>query len=312
MNDIMEDLKTAQTELESEDELQEEKATEEVTPEGPVNEEPVSEEPEVVQPVEAPSYVPSELRGEWGNIPESFRTWVQKREEDQHKMFTSQDGELRMGREFKEMVAPYMAIIQAQGSTPKDVVGSILNTAYRLRTGSEQEKLQIFQELAQQYGVPLDGLQNQEYLDPTIAALQKEIGELKNQYNPSNMQKQLQEYSEQARLQAEVNAFAADPAHKHYEQVKGHMAALLGSGAAKDLQEAYEKALWADPTIRSTLLAEQKAEEEAKRTKAIEAKKAASSSLSGSPAPQGNAKTPKDTVHEELSANWDALLSSRL
>lgn len=92
-----------------------------------------------------------------------------------------------------------------------------------------------------------------------------------------------------------ISAFQADPAHPYFNDVRVHMGQLLGAGAAKDLQDAYDQATWANPVIRQQLLQAQ-AEETAKTqaAEAAAARKAAAASLTGAPiagagAPEGRA-----------------------
>jgi len=79
-------------------------------------------------------------------------------------------------------------------------------------------------------------------------------------------QQSVQQQHEQA-LNSEIAQFAAEPNHEHFETVKLHMASLLQGGQAKTLQDAYEQAIYANPTTRSTVLQQQvtAAQEEAKR-----------------------------------------------
>jgi septal ring-binding cell division protein DamX len=79
------------------------------------------------------------------------------------------------------------------------------------------------------------------------------------------------------------------------------MAGLMNSGAAETMQEAYDRAVYADPTIRQAILAEEatkaeakRKEEEAKRVQA--AKKAAGVNVKSSP---GQANAPR-TMDDEL------------
>ena len=92
-------------------------------------------------------------------------------------------------------------------------------------------------------------------------------------------------------LQTEIEAFASDPGHIHFETVKPVMAALLESGAAKDLKDAYDQAVWARPDIRSTLVPPQSVNTEEKRLAEIKAKaekaKQAGSSITGGPGAAG-------------------------
>lgn len=311
-DDVAADLAAAMAELEGSEKprdeegkfVAEESAEEKETPELPA--EPAKELPPAPQSLNAAE------KAEWANLSDKAREIILRREQDYHKEFTAPDGALRLGREIKNVIAPYEAQIRAEGATPVQAVESLLNTAYILRTGTPEQKKALILNTAKQYGVDIGNVNaEQEYVDPTIAALQQEIQQLKQLANPDYIKSSLTKEMQEAKIQADIAAFASDPAHVHFETVKPLMASILGSGQAKDLKEAYDMACMANPTIRSTLEAARNAELEAKRKQEVAAKKRAASSVTGSPATPSNAQTtnPKSTVEDDLRAAFDALES---
>ena len=119
-----------------------------------------------------------------------------------------------------------------------------------------------------------------------------------------------QQQTETQQYVSQIQAFAADSAaNPYFNDVKAHMAALLRAGTAKDLRDAYDQAVWANPSIRAQLLAKQS--EDAARTKAAEvnaAQNAARASLTGSPlsgAVQANGLDGSDgSIRGDLSAAY--------
>ena len=104
---------------------------------------------------------------------------------------------------------------------------------------------------------------------------------------------------------SQIEAFRADPKHPYFNDVAPRIEGLLKAGAAKDLQDAYDQAIWADPAIRQQLMSAQA--EEAKRTQTAEAeraRKAASASLRGSPLPGAGAGAggQSGSVHDDVRA----------
>lgn len=240
--------------------------------------------------IEAPTFLSPAIKAKWGALPNDVQAEWAKRETEIHNMFTRHDGDLRVGREMKEVINPYLATIRAEGGTPAKAVESLLNTAYQLRTASPQQKAATVRQIIKDYGVDPTLLQGEEeYQDPTVSALQNEINQLKTQFSPDAIKKQLQEQMESTKISSEVEAFASDPANIHYEQVKPIMATLLGSGQAGDLKEAYDMACYTKPEIRAALLAKQSADEAAKRKNDLASKKKAGVSVTGSP---GASSTP--------------------
>lgn len=278
-----------------------------------------AEEKETEAPVElvkeippAPQSLSAEEKAEWANLSDKARDIIARREQDYHKEFTRQDSERLFGRDLKEVITPYMAAITAAGSTPKETVGNLLNTVYRLQNGDESTRTAIVKQIAKDYGVKLEGLTDgEEYIDPTIATLQNEIRQLRELANPQALISKLTEQQEAARIESDIKAFASNPEHVHFESVRPLMTALITSGQAKDLKEAYDMACYANPTIRSTLEAKKAAEQQAKRKQEIEAKKRAASSVTGSPATPSNSKVtnPKSSVEDDLRAVMDELES---
>lgn len=268
------------------------------------------------QSLEAPQAWTGQMKEKWATLPPDVQAEIVRRENDFHKMVTSKEGELRLGREIKDVITPYMPIITAEGGNPVTAVQSLLNTAYQLRTGTPQQKAALIQQIAETYGVDMGHIQRQGQDQPQdnyILSLQNEIAQLKQTLNPDAIMSRLQEKQEDDRMRAEVNAFAANPANKHYDQVKAVMASLFASGQTRDLQEAYDMACYANPQIRSTLMQEQDAERQAKRKAELTAKKQAAVSVTGSPSSSaGNAKSPERTLREELQANMAAITGSKI
>lgn len=287
------------------------------TPE-PLAEEPVAQEPETVveEPVieekpviDPPQAWTAEAKKDWANIPTHIQAEIIKRENDTHKMFTSREGELRLGREMKDVIDPFMPLIKEAGAEPKALIHDLLGTVNTLKNGTEEQKIMVMRNIAEGYGVDLQKVMG--YQQNPINQLYGELNSLKQQLNPQAIINQLQEQQEAVRIQSEVDTFAADPKNVHFEKVKPFMGSLLNSGQAKDLREAYDMACYAIPEIRSTMLV--KTDDAAKRKAELAQKKNAAVSIKGSSSVvHGNTKPPIRTLEEELAANFDAALGSKI
>ena len=170
---------------------------------------------------------------------------------------------------------------------------------------------------AKTYGVDLSqpdpGASNQ---DPEMSAVKAELSQLRNHLNLTEQQKAL---AERQRLDAEITAFSESkdekgtPKHPHFELLRLRMGALIQSGDAKDLPDAYEKALWADPVLRTDLLEQQRKTAEAKAKAAAQklaedAKKKVIPKGGGSSQVQG--QEPK-SLRDFLSQEYDKQLSGK-
>lgn len=264
--------------------------------------------------IAAPGNLKPELRAAWDAAPPELRKWISEREAEVHKGFTRMDEERQFGKSMREAVAPYSAMIQAEGGEPVAAVKALLNTAYVLRAGSPVQKVMALQSIATQYGITPEHIAQaqaaqgqQQRVDPAVAAVQRELQQLKQSREQELAERQ---QAHQTQLQTEIQAFAASPGHEHFEQVKPHMAALLSNNLAKDMQDAYDQAVWARPDLRQTVLAaQQQTAQQAAQTQAqarAAAAKRAAGSVAGSPGTSIPVSAPDRSLRDELRANLRA------
>lgn len=256
--------------------------------------------------VEAPRSWTNEEKAKWSEATPEVRKAILRREQEVEVGFTKLDEDRNFGKSLKEVITPYLPIITAEGGTPATAVKELLNTAYILRTAPVAQKTALFHQLAKQYGVDLTQPNNITAVQPD--SLLQEINQLKQQ-----IQQQPEVFRQQQEnlvVKSTIDAFAADPKNVHYEKLKPVMASLLQSGQAKDLQDAYDKASWADTDVRSAILTAQEQEKETQRIAEIKAKagKARNTAISikGSPSinPMANNKS-NGSIRDDLMAAFD-------
>ncbi|PXW28252.1 hypothetical protein [Paraburkholderia caballeronis] len=249
----------------------------------------------------------------WEKIPPEAQAVIARREEEVHSAITRLGADASVGRKFAEAVTPYLPTIRAEGGEPIAAVRDLLQTAYVLRAGDAEQRVALFRQLAQQFRVDLNQVaQGQQQVDPQVQSLQQQLARV-NGFLATQQQQQHQQT--QGVLHNHIAAFAADPGHEFFEQVRPVMASLLNGGVAKDLQEAYDMACNANPDVRSTLLTRQQASDEAKRAAEAkakaDAKRRAGVSISGSPGAtvSKTAADPDRSLRDELRANLRAVTS---
>ena len=239
---------------------------------------PAAEAAPQTEVVSAPNTWKKEAAAHFAALPAEVRTEIAKREADFHKGIEQYRQAATFAQTMEKAITPYAATLQSLGITPDKAVAELMASDHRLRYGRPDEKLATIRGLAQHYGVDLSQFaqteQQQQYVDPNVAALQQQVQQLTQHLQNQQLtgQQQVQES-----LNSEIQAFAADPSHSHFESVKGHMAALLQAGQAKDLPDAYEQATYANPVTRAAVLQQQAA---AQREEASKAAKAAKTSAS--------------------------------
>lgn len=264
---------------------------------------PAAPSPEPAAPVEpalaAPKTWRQDAAAEWANIPPKAQAEILKREEDIFRGLEGYKADANVGRTVNQIVAPYLPALRAAGIDPLRQVSDIMRTHHALSTGSAEQKQLFFQKLAEQYSVNLGG--EMPYVDPQVAALQNELNSLKSRIADREGR---DVEAARASLSAEIDAFASLPENQYFDEVAGDIAGLLRSGAAKNLKDAYDKAVWANPATRAkeqTRLAnEAVAKAEAERAAhAKEAAKAAQANVR-SRARSASAAAPKGTIEDTL------------
>lgn len=239
-----------------------------------------SAEPDPVadhEPVSAaPNTWKKEVAAKWAVLPPEVRAEVERREADFHKGIEQYKGAAQFAAAMDKAIQPYAATLQSLNVTPEVAVKELLSADHRLRYSQPQEKLAYFAELAKAYGIDLGQVQQYEpqQIDPNVSALQNQVQQLQGWIQQQSMMGQQQE---EAKLHSEISSFASDPKHSHFESVRGHMAALLQAGQAKDLADAYEQAVYANPVTRAAILAEQQDAARKELTQKAQAAKAAAS-----------------------------------
>lgn len=252
-------------------------------------------------------------KSRWHELPAWAQAAIAQREVDAHKQISKQDDERSFGREMQRVIQPYLAQIHAEGGTPAGAVQAMLNTAYVLRTGAPEQKRNALLAVARQYGVDLGapqspGAQGQN-VPPEMRALQQQVSQL--QASLSQQSQAQNQAAQQAALRT-VEEFAADPANVYFEEVKADVAALLSQGRAPDLKTAYDMACWARSDVRTTLLAQTRAQEEQKRrdeeARRTEEARRKAVSVVGAPGsasvPQGS--KPAGSLRDELANQFAA------
>ncbi len=268
---------------------------------------PEEEQPEVEQPQEdtplakAPASWTKEAQEAYNALPEQVKAQVHKREEDFHKGIEQYRENAHIGQVLDKEIRPYADLIQQHGTTAQNVVRDLLATQKSLMMGTPEEKASVVARILRDFQVDTEAVNSllekpaPAQPDPQFSQLSQEVNGLKEQLQ----QAQLAPFIEQ------VNAFAADPQNEHFALVEDDMNALLAQGRAKDLRDAYDKAVWANPETRAKLLAKQQEDERRKAAeKAAAAKRAGSTNVQrrGTPPVAPATGTIEDTIRSTYRA----------
>lgn len=275
----------------------------------------IEETSEEVQAVGAPKTWTKEALAEWATIPDRAKQEILKREEDFLRGITQYKEAADLGIAYSKVVEPYTSMLAAEGVDPVGLFQSFAANHYLLSRGTPEQKVEIAAALINGYNIPFAELVN--YLvegaqaapiDPEVSNLKKELSDLKNSLSSAQ---RIESERSVARLRKEIDDFAADPAHPHFDELADDIHKLFESGMASSLAEAYEKAVYANPVTRqkeidrlTTERASQAETEEEKRRKKV-AKSTADQVKSGQKPRDGT--VPKGSMEDTLAETMDAI-----
>ena len=261
-------------------------------PAGGIVADPVQQIGQQPATVQVPKGLKPEFKAKFAELPPDWQAEITRREADSAKVLASQDEERLMGKRINEMANPYLPTIRAEGATVEKAFSDYLQTAHVLRSGTDQQKAHAIATVMHGYKVNpqvlfsiLQGgnvnggvqpVPNQ--FDPRVNTLEQRLAQIEQERQTEIQQRQLQE---QHSLQSQIDEFSSKAGHEHFDRVKVHMGVLLENDIAKDLEDAYQRAIYADPEIRSTLTpsGQRITEQNAKTARA----KSAAVSVTGAP-----------------------------
>ncbi len=291
------------------------KASEEEPPEGG-NEPPEGgeggeggeEPPETgseLQPMDAPTHWASADREMFAKLTPDAQKFMMDRFQGMEAAHTQRSQEIAPIRGFMEQWNPYFQHI---GADPGIAMNQVMQAEYMLRTGTQEQKRDVLRQLINDYGIegPGEGGENAPPHDPRVDQLAQQMQELAHRNNAQAV------HAQNAQMQAANNAIHSFTsaknedgtlAHPFFGDVQVDMERLaqadIDSGRQPDLKDLYERACWANPTVRQKLLDMQKTAD----AKEARRKRHAGSSVSG--AGSRRAEQRSDDLEKILSDEWD-------
>jgi hypothetical protein len=247
----------------------------------------------------------------WQKADDRLKEYAWTREEQMRKGVEPLLTKAQFADRMQEAINPYRNTIAGLGLTEDKAVGELLKADHQLRTSAPEQKLAMFRQLAQSYGIQLDG-QLPQTLAPADHTLYQLQNELTNVRGEINGWKQQQEQVANAQLLGEISQFSNKA--EHFEQARPTMVKLLEAGVAETLEEAYDKAIRLDPELFDTVQKSQQAQIEAARSASADraAKAARAAAVSVRSSTPGTHTAPKAQDRRSLLAEQIASLSDRL
>jgi hypothetical protein len=248
----------------------------EVQNETPVEQVKTQPEPDLEPPAEPPVWErpPASWKKDyheaWTTADPRLKEYAWKREEEMKAGVQPLLSKAQFADQMQQAIEPYMQNIRGLGIEAPQAVKALMEADNVLRHGSPQQKQQYFAQLAQQYGINMGEVQVQP-TDPNFYAIQNELAQVRGEV--LNW-KQQQEAAQNQALLSEITQFQTKA--EYFEEARPTMIQLLNSGVAKDLDDAYQKAIRLDNDLFTKhQQASQGAADAAKREASNRAAKAA-------------------------------------
>ena len=204
----------------------------------------------------------------WQKADPKMQEYAWQREEQMRAGVEPLLSKAQFADAMQEAIEPYLPTIQGMGLTPEKAVSALMQADYTLRTAPPQQKMQLFAQLAQSYGINLGAMganpqaAPQNSVDPLVWQLQNELNNVRGEVMGW---KQQQEMQQNQQLLTEINQFSLKA--DHFEEARPTMIQLLQSGMAETLEDAYEKAIRLNPDLFDQVSKAQQAEQAAKQAK---------------------------------------------
>ena len=170
-----------------------------------------------------------------------FAEYANQRESEYKKGVSTYKAEADRAKGYENAIAPYAQDLQRRGIQPTQYIENLVRAEQILSNASYDQKVQVFQKLAADYGIQLNGNGQVTQLDPYTQQLMNQLN-MVNQEVSSIKGRFAQE--ENQRLMGEIERVRSNvEKFPHFDVVREEMAQLLELGKAQDLETAYKKAV---------------------------------------------------------------------
>ena len=287
----------------------------------PVSTEASETPPEEPAEQDAPAHYSVEHQEMFRGLDPKAQSFLLDRSKEMEAAHTKRSQEIAPLRNAQEKWTPYLRQVQAD---PAVMFDTLLQHEYALRTGTNQQKLDLLMELGRTYGVTIpengngngqptpeeDPFEIQQKIQAAVTPLAQQVQQLTGTWQQNTAQQQQATVDQAAQnIQAFRDAVGDDtkPSHPHYAEVEADMLAMAqaksAAGQPLDLAELYESACWSNASVREKMQASKAWQSrKTEQQRAARAKTAAGSLAGGG---GGSTEQPQDR-RTAIGAAWDA------
>lgn len=203
--------------------------------------------------------------------------YLDQRESEYKKGVSTYRQEAERAKAYEDAINPFIPELQKRNIQPAQYIQALAKADQILTYADPQQKAAYFQQLAQSYGIQLNQSGQFQQLDPYAQQLTQLLQQ--NQQEVQSIKSRLAE-EENAKLFAEIEAFASDEKYPHFEVLRGKMAQLLDAKEAQDLKSAYDQAKWLVPEVREQEIKNMVSRQTSSANKQAQVQKAKAASVS--------------------------------
>ena len=274
------------------------------------------------EPTDAPAHWSLEHQEMFRGLDAKAQSFLMDRSKEMEAAHTKRSQEIAPMRKLSEAWQPYLNQV---GSTPDQYFNAIAQTEHNLRSGTNEQRINILMGLARDYGVDFgqngNGQQAPTAEEDPFGIQQKimqAVGPLAQQVQQisGNFQQQstAQQQAQTDAAQGQITNFREEKgddgklSHPYYDEVYDDMLVLAQakqqSGQPVDLAQLYEATCWSNASVRKKIQAREAwTKRQTEQQKATQQRTATGSLTGGS----GSRKEqPQDSLRAELTEAWKA------
>lgn len=258
----------------------------------------------------APNSWKPALREKWGSVTEDIQAEIDRREKEISAELSKTAEPRKFYEAVQQTIAPYQSMLAAEGLHPVRAIGELFQVAAGLRANNPQRVAGLVAGIVKQFGVDRFGPQFIEALAASIDGTGQPQGGAQSQaVDPNQLAQQIeqrvmaqfhqrQSQAMNQQVNQEVQSFAEG--REFFEDVRTEMSALISSGVAKDLDDAYNRAVWANPDTRAALMQREEKKRAETANAAIQQSKAAASPIKSQPSSMNGFSNSDGSIRDTL------------
>ena len=255
-----------------------------------------------------PSSWKKDYEESWGKLDPTLQDYISQREADFAKGVSTYKAQWDQAQPILNSIEKFAPILQQNGVDPAQWITNLGTAHQTLVYGNPEQKLQMFAQLANDYGIDLNGLTGGQGVSPQFSMIANELSQIKNQWQAFQSQ---QEQQEQAQLKSEIDSFSKDK--PYFDDVRETMAGLLQNNMAADLNTAYDKAIRLHDDIWQKIQSEQvKSSQTEQKSKIAAVKAKAISPKSSSPTANVSIGGKGNNLRDQLASIVDTFSSENI